>query len=352
MILRLAARQARAQLRRQDWRALLISVFLMTCLITLLSLTGDRLQSSMATRSAEFLGADMVLSSSRPISDDWLVRVKESGLTSSQVTQFASMVEARDELLLSSIRAVTAPYPLRGQIVTEPATAEGSADLPPPGKIWVELSVLERLGIGVETPVSIGYQTFAIEDVFLSSPDRGSGFRSFNPQIIMRETDLASTQVISPGSRAQYRLLISGTPQAIATTEQTLKPTLADWQRLYSAHGDQPTTQNSLRNESSYLKLSALMAVLIGSFSIYLSLRRFAQAQQARTALLMSLGLSRYQLFQLFSLILAAGWLMAAIPGSLLGWIAHEFLMSSLSDLLPQPLPSISVLTAISSLLL
>ncbi|QEQ98122.1 ABC transporter permease [Neptunomonas concharum] len=349
MIAKMAIRQSKSQWQRPDWKALLLSIFLMTSLLTLLNLTAERLQKSLVVSGAAMLGADLVLSSSRPLEEQIEASLITSGLSTSRVTQFATMVNAGESMLLSSVRAVSSPYPLRGEITTQTSSP---TPLPSPGRVWVEPAVLERLNIAVGDTLSIGYQDFLIDNVFLSSPDRGSGFRSFNPQIIMRETDLASTQVISPGSRAQYRLLISGTPQAIATAEQTLKPTLADWQRLYSAHGDQPTTQNSLRNASSYLKLSALMAVLIGSFSIYLSLRRFAQAQQARTALLMSLGLSRYQLFQLFSLILGAGWLMAAIPGSLLGWIAHEFLMSSLSDLLPQPLPSISVLTAISSLLL
>ncbi|MCV6605777.1 MAG: hypothetical protein OIF34_10755, partial [Porticoccaceae bacterium] len=63
----------------------------MTSLITLLSLTGDRLQKSVAQRSADFLGADMVLSSSRPLADTWQQDAQKLGLQSAPVTQFASM---------------------------------------------------------------------------------------------------------------------------------------------------------------------------------------------------------------------------------------------------------------------
>ena len=355
MIARLAYKQSKAQWRRSDWRALLVSLFLMTSLITLLSLTGDRLQNSLVLRSAEVLGADMIISSSRPLDDELRKTVADSGLASTEVTQFSTVVEAGDAILLSSIRAVSPPYPMRGEIVTQPplpSSATANERLPSPGNVWVEQSVLDRLGVNVGDTINIGYAPLVIDRLIMSSPDRGSGFRSFNPQVIMRSEDLAATQVISPGSRVRYRLLLAGDTEAVANLDAALKPTLKTWQRAFTAQGDQPVSRNAIGNAGQYLKLSALFALLLGGFSIFLSLRRFSADQQHRTALLLSLGLSRQQLMQLFGLQLFSGWLIAAIPGMLLGLGLHYGVMNLLSGLLPQPLPSLSMLMLLSSPLL
>jgi putative ABC transport system permease protein len=353
MMAKLAFRQLKTQWRRPDGRALLLSIFLMTCLITLLNLTGDRLQKSLVTRSAEIMGADLVLNSGRPLSPEWTTRIKQSGLTTTQVTQFSSMVEAGDELLLTSIRAVDAPYPLLGKIVTAPAqNTEQFTALPSAGTVWAEATVLERLKIKRGDSLQIGYSTFTVERILISSPDRGTGFRSFNPQIIMRSQDLAATRVLAPGSRAQYRVLFSGATEQVTQAAQAFRPLLKSWQRLYAAQSDQPISRNAMGNAAQYLKLSALFALLLGSFSIYLSLRRFSADQHSRTALLMSLGLSRKQLFQLFSSQILAGWLLAAIPGTLLGLGLHHAVMWKLGTLLPQPLPPVGTLSLLSSPLL
>lgn len=355
MIVRLAYKQSKAQWRRSDWRALLASLFLMTSLITLLSLTGDRLQNSLVQRSAEVLGADMIISSSRPLDNDVRKMVADSGLASTEVTQFSTVVEAGDAILLSSIRAVTAPYPMRGEIITAPPLdnrAHPSSRLPEPGQVWVEQSVLDRLGISLGDTLNIGYAPLIVDRLIMSSPDRGSGFRSFNPQVIMRSEDLAATQVISPGSRVSYRLLLAGDNESVATLDAALKPVLHSWQQAFTAQGDQPISRNAIGNAGQYLKLSALFALLLGGFSIFLSLRRFSADQLHRTALLLSLGLSRKQLMQLFGLQLLGGWLMAAVPGMLVGFGLHYGVMELLGELLPQPLPSLSLLMLFSSPLL
>lgn len=353
MIARLALRQTLNQWRRGDWRALLSAVFLMTSLMTLLSLTGERLQKSLVVRSAELLGADLILSSSRPLADEQLESItqqtQQSGLTLTQVTQFASMVEQNEHLLLASIRAVASPYPLRGKIITQPA--HSAPDLPSPGQLWAEQAVLDRLNAQLGDTLNIGYSSLKIAALIESSPDRGSGFASFNPQIIMRTDDLAATGVLAPGSRAKYRLLAAGPATAINQLEQSIRADLPKWQRLYLASGDQPASRNALTNAGRYLKLSALFALLMGTFAIYLGLRRYSQSQQKRTALLMSLGLSRQQLQQLFGIQLLLGWLVSALPGLLLGWALHKLLLGLLGNLLPAPLPDVSLPALFGSML-
>lgn len=350
MIIRLAQRQFPSLWRRGDWRALMAATLIMTALITLLSTTAQQLQFRLGQRSAELLGASLVLNSSRPIPPAYSAQLTELGARHSEVIQFSTMAEANDQLLLSSVRALLPPYPLQGELVTVPVTTQGT--LPEAGTAWVEASVLERLGIQVGDTLQIGYSNLHVTHTLIASPDRGSGFGSFNPHILINRADLEPSGVLAPGSRVSYRLLIDGTPEQRTQAETILTPQLASWERLLSASTEQPMTRNAMSNAANYLKLSAVCALILGAAAIFMSLKRFAFAQQRRTALLISLGLSRRQLLQLFLLLLSAGWLAAASAGTLLGWGLHHWLMALLGDLLPQPRPSVALANLLAGALI
>ena len=339
MIAKLAIRQLQTQWRKAEWRALLVALLLMTSLMTLLNLTADRLNQSLSVRSAELLGADLILNSSRPIDPERKQAVQSYPVTTSEVTQFASMVEADSSMLLTSIRAITSPYPLRGEIITEPSE---HPTVPEPKTLWVEQAVLDRLNVKLGDSIHIGYEPFVISHRLLASPDRGSGFRSFNPQIIMHQDDLAATGVLGIGSRAEYRLLISANASVIQQVSDNLEPQLNSWEKLTSVSKDQPAGRNVLSNASRYLKLSAVFALLMGAFAVFLSLRRYAADQHKRSALLLSFGLSQRKLILLYVIQLITAWLWVTPIGLLAGLGLHQLLLFWLADLLPQTLPSLS----------
>ena len=211
LLMRLAGRQLKTQLRTTEWRALLLATWIAITLTTLLTLLGDRLERGLLRESANLLGADLVLSSSRPLSDERLDEIEASGLTQTRVVQFPSMISnptgGDTPPMLVSVRAATAPYPLRGEIITEPAQ---TTDLPEPGQVWVEQRVLTQLGLQPGETLELGYSEFTISAELISSLDRGTGFRSFSPHIIINRSDLEATGVLAPGSRASFRLLMAG----------------------------------------------------------------------------------------------------------------------------------------------
>ncbi|WP_315981993.1 hypothetical protein [Aliamphritea spongicola] len=61
------------------------------------------------------MGADMILSSSRPIELKQRTESLDPALQTTTLTQFISMAETDEQNVLSTIRAVDAPYPLRGK---------------------------------------------------------------------------------------------------------------------------------------------------------------------------------------------------------------------------------------------
>ncbi len=76
---RLARRQLRTQLRTTEWRALLLASWIAIVLTTLLTLLGDRLERGLLRESAALLGADLILTSSRPLPPERLQQIAASG---------------------------------------------------------------------------------------------------------------------------------------------------------------------------------------------------------------------------------------------------------------------------------
>ncbi|RTE64455.1 FtsX-like permease family protein [Amphritea opalescens] len=336
-LVRLALKQTRSDLRTFEWRALLLALFLATALSGFLTLLGNQLEKGLSHQSAAMLGADLSLSDSQPIAEALRKEAAQRGLQYTDVVQFSSMVSTDEQMLLSSIRAVDAPYPLRGEIITDPPQ---STPIPAPGTAWAEQSLLERLGVQVGATVDLGYATFTITAAVLSSPDRGTGFRSFSPQLLINHQDLAATRVIQPGSRIGYRTLFSGAEAPVRDFYTQLNSDLTPQQRLWSVYADQPLAAGALQNASGFLRMTSLFGLLLCGLLITLSLRRYSHAQYRRSALLQCLGLRPQHVLRLYLFKLMLGWASAALLGILASGLALQLTGSLLQTILPSGLPA------------
>ena len=336
-LINLALKQSRSDLRTFEWRALLLALLLATTLATFLTLLGNQLENGLSRQSASVLGADLTLSDSKPISQDDIAAANALKLQHTKVVQFSSMLSTEEQILLSSIRAVEAPYPLRGELRTDPPQL---TPIPLPGTAWAEQQLLQRMGVEVGTTISLGYSSFKITAAIISSPDRGNGFRSFSPQLLINHQDLEATRVVQPGSRIGYRTLFSGTESQIREYAARLGKDLAPQQRLWSVYADQPMAAGALKNASSFLRMTSLFGLLLCGLLITLSLRRYSSAQYRRSALLKCLGLKPKQVLHLYLIKLLIGWSLAAILGSLVSIILLQLTGSLLHTILPAGLPA------------
>ncbi|WP_417227053.1 ABC transporter permease [Amphritea sp.] len=336
-LVRLALKQTRSDLLTFEWRALLLALFLATALSGFLTLLGNQLEKGLSRQSASMLGADLSLSDSQPITETLHNAAKQLGLQYTDVVQFSSMVSTDEQMLLSSIRAVDAPYPLRGEVITEPPQA---SQIPTPGTAWAEQQLLERLGVQVGATIDLGYATFTITAAVVSSPDRGTGFRSFSPQLLINHQDLAATRVIQPGSRIGYRTLFSGAETPVRDFYSQLNSQLTPQQRLWSVYADQPLATGALQNASGFLRMTSLFGLLLCGLLITLSLRRYSSAQYHRSALLQCLGLRPQHILCLYLFKLLLGWAIAALAGLLASALVLQLTGSLLQTLLPSGLPA------------
>ena len=111
------------KLLAREWRSGELGILLMALVLAVSVVVGvssfvTRLQSALLSESARFLAADMVVVSRSPIPEPWVSAAQEQQLQPTEVVGFPSMAVADiDHMALSSIKAVSSGYPLRGELL-------------------------------------------------------------------------------------------------------------------------------------------------------------------------------------------------------------------------------------------
>jgi putative ABC transport system permease protein len=311
-----------------EWRVLLLALCIGVGSVTTTGFLGDRLSRAMTERGAGFLGADLLLTSPRPITS-WPAH----GLSRSQSIEFASMVSRADAFQLATLRAVDAAYPVRGSVrIASRAFEPGEARpaLPPPGSVYVDADLLPLLGAEVGDRVQIGAAEFGIAGVVAEEPGQIGGVFGLAPRVFMRADQLAETRVLQPGSRVSYLYQFAGTPAAVAAFRAALQPTLDSTQRLLGAREGTETLRGPFANAERYIQLTALISLLLSVAAIAIAARRHALRHYDQAALLRCLGATSGQLRALYAVQLLALGLLGSLLGVALGGLTQQALASLL----------------------
>ncbi len=345
------------RLIKRQWRLPAIRLFCVAiataCAVTFsITLLGDRLEKLFMGESREILAADLVLDSTTELQTAQLEIIKQftqdkpqtikADIEQATTLSFRTMASANDKFILSSVKAVSDHYPLRGELQVS-TTLYGEAvpmsHGPVSGEVWVEDRVLNELGLSLGEHLSVGERAFKVSRVVIYEPDRGNSFYSFTPRILMHREDVASTQVIQPGSRLRYNYLFAGDPQALAELKQELQVTLQANQKFKTIEDANAAVANTLQRAYRFLHVTAMIAILLGAVGAALVSYQYASEMTFQYAVLRCLGLRGRRLQAAILLPFFAFSLIAIVAGLTLGGVAHYFILNSLGDLIPASLP-------------
>ena len=339
----------------REWRSGELGVLLLALTVAVAALTGvgflvSRIGTAVATQASQVLAADIRLGSPRPISGNYVEEAGRRGLSTAATTSLMSVVFNGDTSQLANVHAVTPGYPLRGQVLVgnEPFAAGTPArGIPGPGEVWPESKLLAALGGRIGTTLAIGAGTFRVTHVLISRPDAGGTFADLTPSLLMNAADLPVTQLIQPGSRVSYGLLFAGDRERIAPFEDWLRSHKQRGERLRNIADASPQIKNAVDRAGRFLSLASLVSVLLCAIAVAMSARRYMSRHLDSVALLKTLGATRgftliLTLFQLFMIAL-----LAAVFGSIIGYVAQEWLVQTLRGLLTTTeLPPASLMPA------
>ena len=343
----------------RDWRAgelrlLLVAVTLAVAALTAVGFFADRLQGGLARDARALIGGDAVISSDNATPPAFAQQAQALGLQTTQTLGFPTMGRARDEdggaAKLVALKSVDTGYPLRGtlRVADGPQAPDApTRDIPAPGTAWVDAALLVSLDLQVGSPLLMGDSRFRIDKVIVAEPDRGAGFLTFAPRVMINAADLPATGLVQPASRLTYRLAVAGNDPAVKQFVQWAQAQIETpgvrGLRMESLEGGQPAMQQTLERAEKFLNLVALLAALLSAVAVAIAARGFAQRHLDDCAMLRVLGLSQGTMARAYTFEFVLVGLGASVLGVVLGFALHHVFVLLLAGLVESALPAASI---------
>ena len=345
-VLSFALRSFGRELRSGELLVLLSAITLAVAALTAVGFLTDRIGRAVERQANEVLAADVRLRAPDPIPDEWRERATALGLEVADMLTFPSVVFLGDSNALSTIRAVSAGYPLRGQLrIADRPFGEQLAvtHIPDRGEVWADRALLSRLDANVGDRIEVGNSVFLISAVLTYRPDQSAGFSSLAPTLIVNIDDLPDTGLISVGSRVSYALLVAGEERAVTEYEAALEDELPESIQVSNQADRGEQVMSAVDRSKRFLSLTAVISVLLSAVAIAMSARRFAQRRMDTVALMKSIGATQGFVVSVASLQLLLLGAIGVILGCITGYLAEETLAGFLSGIIADDLPAVSL---------
>ncbi|MDZ7736604.1 MAG: FtsX-like permease family protein [Gammaproteobacteria bacterium] len=346
------------QALRRDWRAGELRLIALALIIAVAASTAvgfftDRIGRTLSTQTGELIGGDLVLVSSKPIGKDIKQQVKALGLISADTLTFRSAVSSGDDLQLAELKAVAAPYPLRGRLRTSDklfGEEYETGDVPTRDSAWLDARLMQSLGLETGDTVNIGAKTLEVSRVLTYEPDRGGELFNIAPRAMINLADIPATDLIQPGSRVKYHLLLGGEAEAIDRMRTWLRNNAADDLRVEDVREGRPELRTALDRAEQFLGLAAIVAVALAGLAVALATRRYTARHLDHCAIMRCFGATQNFILAAYTLQLLWLGLIAGLIGIALGWFAQHGLVILMSALIDGPLPAAGPLPAFTGL--
>lgn len=341
-------------LRAGELRLLIVAVTLAVAALTAVGFFADRLQGGLARDARQLLGGDAIVSSDNPTPPAFVDRARALGLQSVTTLGFPTMGRASEAQggasKLVALKVVGAGYPLRGSLRVAPGPeAEGAPtrEVPGPGEAWIDAPLLDALALKMGDVLLLGDASLRIARVIVTEPDRGAGFMSFAPRVMINQADIAATRLVQPASRLTYRFAVAGPDAAVRQylkwAEAEVKKPEVRGLRLESLETGRPEMRQTLDRAKKFLNLVALLSALLSAVAVALAARGFAANHLDDCAMLRVLGQSQRTIALGYAVEFALIGVFASALGVALGYGVHYVFVWLLSGLMDAALPAASL---------
>lgn len=338
----------------RDWRAGELTVLVAALVLAVgsvgtVTFFADRVKTALARQANLLLGADAVISADRPLPEAYADEATERRLVTTQVLKFNSMVQKKADSagapLLADVKAVAAGYPLRSAIVlVDTANPAGrvATGIPPAGSAWPDARLAQRLGLSLGDPIVVGEATLTVDAIVQQEPEVTSGLLALGPRLLLNTADVAATNLLQPGNRATWRLLVAdvGEHGTLADYIASVQGKLEPGQRLETIRDLRPEVRMTLERAEKFLGLAALVAVILAAAAVALAASRYLRRHLDAAAMLRCLGASERQALTLFTLQFGVLGVAACLVGIVVALAGQQLLALLLGSITQASLPA------------
>jgi len=346
----------------RDWRAgeltiLIAAMVLAVASIGTVGFFADRVKGALGKQANLLLGGDILISGDRPLPELFAAEAQARGLVSTPALRFNSMVRREDAdasaagAVLTDVKAVADRYPLRGTILlVDPANESGTPTrgIPSRGEAWPDARLAARLGIKTGDALAVGDATLKVSAIVQQEPEVASGLLAIGPRLLINLDDVPATNLLQPGNRATYRLLVAdlSTRDVLDPYIKWLQRELKAGQRMENVRDLRPEVRQTLERAEQFLGLSALVAVILAAVAVALAASRYLRRHLDTAAMLRCFGAPRRQALTLFVLQFAVLGVLASVAGIALALLGQALLVAFLTSVAPGDLPAPGLLPA------
>ena len=315
-----------------------LSLSLAVGIVASITFFTDRLDSSLMMESKQFLGGDLKYESSTPLDESIF---PAGDFSYAVIYEFGSVLGSTNKFQLASIKSISPPYPLVGEIEILKINNEKVIKTNPPGlgKTWVDMRLANLLEVNIGEKINIGEKDFLVSGIILAESDRGAGSFAFAPKAIMNSFDLKEANVIQQGSRVRYSYVFVGSGETIKQLENFFQSIKKPGDEITIPGNESSPLGRAIKRASNFFLLGALLAIILSSLAIAICSLQFTRRHVDYVAIFKALGLSPSEIRNAYLLILSLIALFSFLTGILLGWIVQISFMNLLKDYFPSNLP-------------
>lgn len=358
-LVKLSFRMLRRDLRAGELHVLIFALVVAVGGMTTVGFFTDRMQLALSRQGDQLLGADLIIVSDRTLPQHYADEAIRLGLTTSTALKFPSMVVKGDNSMLVGIKAVTAGYPLRGELrITDnidgslPFSKDRVANaIPSPGSVWVGVKLATRLILNKGDTIEVGAAHLTVASLITQEPNYSIGFINLGPLVLINAIDLPATGLIQKGSRITYRLLVRGDAASVKTLRNWIQSHLALGERIEGIRDARPEIKAALERAEKFLSLAAMASVVLAAAAIALATRRFILRHLDGCAVMRCLGARQTEILYLYLYHFIILGMVSSVIGCLLGLVAQEALVYWLSMIVEVELPWPSLLPVVHGIL-
>jgi len=335
------------ELKRGELTIIALAIILGVASVFSLAGFSGQIKQALINESTSFIAADRILQSSRALTNsaDKSINLQsiakqseQLAISQAQQALMSSMAFAGDNMQLVELVAVSAGYPLRGELLISNDSQLSNTDAvsaPDAGTVYVEPKLLTLLDIGIGDTIDIGNISLTVASIAIQVPDASFSVFTSGVKVILNLADLEQTGLIQPGSRVTYKYLFAGDVNSLEALDDWIKPHINDAQRWYDIQSQQSPLANALNRAEKYLSLASLLGIILAAVAVAVASRRYAQKHESSVAVYKAMGASLIYISKLYVLHWFCLSVLSIAIGLLIGFTLAQIGLFAIQDYLP-----------------
>jgi putative ABC transport system permease protein len=306
---------------------------------------GFNLRKDVDTQAATLIGADLTISTNKPVDSSMQPLIDSLGDRRSQERSFASMIlfPKSKGTRLVQVRALQGGFPYYGSLETTPTRA--GIDFRKGKEALVDQTLMLQFNAKVGDSIKVGNITFLIAGTLNKAPGQTGISSSIAPIVYIPMQYLVQTGLVEKGSRINYTFYYKYDHKIdIDKLAKSLDARLDKAGMNYDTiNTRKENTGRSFSDLTSFLSLVGFIALLLGCVGVASAIHIYVREKIASIAIMRCLGVKAREAFLIYLIQIAGIGLIGSVIGSVLGSLVQHLLPVVFKDFLP-----ISISTDIS----